>query len=160
MATEAPTPTGGEWYTLEFDGGSRGNPGPASIGIVLRFPDGGVMKRRRFLGSKTNNEAEYEALISGLWFAHKMGARKLIIMGDSKLVIEQVQGHYAVKASNLKPLCDMAQRRLAAWFEAYVMSHIPREQNGEADALVNKSLNRVMRLSGGQGGSKSMHPVG
>jgi ribonuclease HI len=133
-----------EWYVLECDGGSRGNPGPAAIGVVLRFPDGGVIQRRRYLGAKTSNEAEYEALICGLWIAHKNGARKVIILMDSKLIVEQVNGNYEVKAPHLQPLWAMVQRRLTAWFDAYVLSHIPREQNGEADFLVNKSLDRVL----------------
>lgn len=136
------------WYVLECDGGSRGNPGPAAIGVVLRFPDGGVIKRRRSLGAKTCNEAEYEALIYGLWIAHKNGARKVIILMDSKLIVEQVNGNYEVKATHLQPLWEMAKRRLECWFDAYVLSHIPREQNEEADFLVNKSLDRVLGKRG------------
>jgi len=129
-------------YILECDGGARGNPGPAAVGVVLRLPDGEVIKRYRFLGRKTNNQAEYEALIFGLGLARKNGARKLIIFMDSELVVMQVRGTYKVKTPHLKPLWKRARRRLNE-FEDHNLQRISRGQNGEADALVNLALDRA-----------------
>src|SRR5690348_4110844 len=94
-----------ETITLEFDGGSRGNPGPAGIGVVLRAGDGTpLVTLGRFIGRATNNVAEYRALITALEQAKELGARKIVIRGDSELVIRQMRGEYRVKHPDMKEL--------------------------------------------------------
>src|SRR3954471_8242848 len=102
-----------EWITLQFDGGSRGNPGPAGIGVVVRAADGTpLVTLGRFIGTATNNVAEYTALITALEEAKKLGAKKIIVRGDSELVIKQMRGEYRVKNADLKVLYDDAQHLL------------------------------------------------
>src|SRR6476661_9562741 len=99
-----------ETITLQFDGGSRGNPGPAGIGVVLRAADGTVLRTLgRFIGRATNNVAEYKALIAALEEAKKLGAKKIIVRGDSELIIKQMRGEYRVKQPDLRGLYDEAQ---------------------------------------------------
>src|SRR3954471_4660926 len=108
-----------EVITLEFDGGSRGNPGPAGIGIVLRAQDGTpLITVGRFIGRATNNTAEYQALIVGLQKAHELGAKKLLIRGDSELIIKQMKGEYRVRHPELKPLHEEAQSLISKFKEA------------------------------------------
>src|SRR5213080_1086276 len=103
--THDKTRTMDETLTLEFDGGSRGNPGPAGIGIVVRAKDGTpLVTLGRFLGKCTNNVAEYRALITVMEEAKKLGARKIIIRGDSELIIRQMLGQYRVKHPDMKLL--------------------------------------------------------
>ena len=98
-----------ETLTLEFDGGSRGNPGPAGIGVVVRAADGtALVTLGRYIGKATNNVAEYRALITAMEEAQKLGAKKIIIRGDSELVIKQMRGEYRVKHPDLKPLYEEA----------------------------------------------------
>lgn len=135
------------WFVLECDGGARGNPGPAAIGVVLRLPNGVVVPAPKYIGRKTNNEAEYEALLFGLWLARKRGARKLIILMDSELVIQHLHGKSRVKAPHLRPLYERAKWLLNR-FDDFDLRHIPREQNEETDALVNLALDRAMGKRG------------
>src|SRR5689334_8537270 len=102
-----------ETLTLEFDGGSRGNPGPAGIGIVLRSEDGtALVTLGRFIGRATNNVAEYRALITAMHEAKKLGAKKILIRGDSELIIRQMTGQYKVKHPDMKVLFDEAQQTI------------------------------------------------
>src|SRR5207248_1451149 len=99
-----------ETLTLEFDGGSRGNPGPAGIGVVIRAADGtAIVTLGRFIGRATNNVAEYRALITALEEAKKLGATKVQIRGDSELIIKQMRGEYRVKHPDMKELYDEAK---------------------------------------------------
>src|SRR5688500_19945157 len=99
-----------ETLTLEFDGGSRGNPGPAGIGVVVRAADGTpIVTLGRFIGRATNNVAEYKALITALQEAKKLGAKRIIIRGDSELIVRQMLGQYRVKNADLRELYDEAQ---------------------------------------------------
>ena len=87
-----------ETLTLEFDGGSRGNPGPAGIGVVVRAADGTpLLTLGRFIGRATNNVAEYKAIIIALQHAKSLGAKRIQIRGDSELIIKQIRGEYRVK---------------------------------------------------------------
>src|SRR5688572_9225775 len=96
-----------ETLTLEFDGGSRGNPGPAGIGIVIRAQDGTpLVTLGKYIGRATNNVAEYKALITALQEAKKLGAKKIVIRGDSELIIRQMLGQYRVKSPELRELYD------------------------------------------------------
>ena len=126
--------------TVNVDGGARGNPGPAGIGVVIRDADGMVIAdAAETIGTATNNVAEYRALIRGIELAAQHGATELELRGDSELVVKQVRGEYRVKDPGLKPLHAEARRGLSA-FASWSFSHVRRDDNAEADALVNQAL--------------------
>jgi probable phosphoglycerate mutase len=123
-----------------FDGAARGNPGPAAIGAIIKNPDGDVLATvSEAIGETTNNVAEYSALIAGLKAAAGAGARRIVVRGDSLLVVNQMNGLWKVKHANLKPLAAEA-RRLLDGFERAEIKHVRREYNTEADALGNEAL--------------------
>src|SRR5438105_6469542 len=110
-----------ELLTIEFDGGSRGNPGPAGIGVVVRAADGTpLVTLGRFIGRATNNVAEYKALITALEKARELGATRIVIRGDSELIIKQMRGEYRVKHPDMKPLYEAAQALLRQFDEAKI----------------------------------------
>src|SRR6185436_19193160 len=118
-----------EVITLQFDGGSRGNPGPAGIGVVLRAKDGTpLVTLGRCIGRATNNVAEYRALITALEEAKKLGAKKIQIRGDSELIIKQMRGEYRVKHPDMKVLYDEAKALLAQFDESQI-EHNLRDKN-------------------------------
>jgi ribonuclease HI len=125
------------------DGGSRGNPGPAAIGAVVLDPNTEPPLRlaevSERIGITTNNVAEYRALIAGLEAAAPYGARRVRVRADSMLVIQQLRGKWRVKQPHLKPLHDQA-RGLLATYDDVDLQHVPREDNTDADALVNAAL--------------------
>jgi ribonuclease HI len=141
--------------TLQFDGGSRGNPGPAGIGIVISSSDGTpLVTLGRFIGRATNNVAEYKALITAMEEALKLGAKKILIRGDSELVIKQMKGEYKVRHPDMKPLYERAQDLLAQ-FDATKIEHNLRGKNALADKLANLAMDRkgdVTDVDGGGGG--------
>lgn len=126
-----------------FDGGSRGNPGPAAIGAVVLDPSSRPPRRlaavSERIGEATNNVAEYRALIAGLEAAAATPARAVKVRGDSKLVIEQVAGRWKVKQDHLRPLHAKA-RDLLSRYDVVDLAHVRRELNADADALVNAAL--------------------
>jgi ribonuclease HI len=125
---------------VNVDGGSRGNPGPAALGVVVRDDAGEVIAdAAEPIGAATNNVAEYRALLRGIELAAEHGATELQLYGDSELVVKQVRGEYKVKDANLKPLHAAARQALSA-FSTWAFDHVRREQNAEADALVNQAL--------------------
>ena len=129
---------------LHSDGGARGNPGPAAIGVVLEEEevDGRLVPLEdiaEVIGVATNNVAEYRALIRGLEAARRRGADVVRAYLDSQLVVEQMNGRYAVKHVDMKPLHAHA-RELAATFASVTFTHVPRAQNAGADRLVNQAL--------------------
>lgn len=129
-----------ETLTLEFDGGSRGNPGPAAIGFVIRAGDGAPLAAQgRPIGRATNNVAEYRALIGALEKAKQLGARRVKIRGDSELVIKQLKGEYRVKNPDMRVLHDQATA-LIAEFNHVEIDHNLRHKNVLADKLVNRAL--------------------
>jgi len=132
-----------ERLMISFDGGSRGNPGPAAIGAVVTDPVAAPPERlaavSEYIGETTNNVAEYRALIAGLEAARAFPARRVEVRGDSKLVIEQVRGAWKVKQAHLRPLVDEV-RRLLEPYERVTLTHVPRDQNTDADLLVNAAL--------------------
>lgn len=131
-----------ELITLEFDGGSRGNPGPAGIGVVLRAADRTpLVTLGRFIGRATNNVAEYKALITALQEAKRLGARKVMIRGDSELIIKQMRGEYRVKHPDMKPLYDVAMELFREFDEAKI-EHNLRHKNELADKLANLAMDR------------------
>lgn len=127
-------------HTLRTDGGARGNPGPGGAGFVLEDSSGAVVRRGgRFLGSVTNNVAEYEALIWGLETALDHGVARLRVCADSELVVRQMNGIYRVKNEGLKPLFARAQALLRR-FGSVEIVHVRREQNSAADELANTAM--------------------
>ena len=129
-----------EGLVLEADGGSRGNPGPAGAGAVLRNQHGLVLHElSKFLGLATNNVAEYQALIMGLEAAVPHNPKKLLIKLDSELLVKQLNGSYQVRSELLKPLHGQA-RSLLARFRQTEIVHIARGQNQLADALANRAM--------------------
>ncbi|AGC47592.1 ribonuclease H [Myxococcus stipitatus DSM 14675] len=126
------------------DGAARGNPGPAGAGAVVTDAEGQVLARLgRFLGTQTNNTAEYQGLLLGLRHAKSLGAREVDVYADSELLIRQLGGQYQVKSATLKPLFDEARKLLAA-FARVRLHHIPRAKNGEADAMSNRAIDERM----------------
>jgi probable phosphoglycerate mutase len=136
-------------YTANIDGGSRGNPGPASYGVIVRAPDGSTLFRiGKYLGRATNNVAEYYGLIGALDYAQSQRISRLLVRSDSELLVRQMQGRYKVKSPDLKPLHERAQKmaRLLAHFQ---IVHVPREQNSEADEYANLALDAGGTVGGG-----------
>jgi ribonuclease HI len=122
------------------DGASSGNPGPASIGAVIRDGQGRVISRiSQRIGHATNNQAEYRAIIGALEEATRLGAEEVDIKSDSELVVKQLKGQYKVKKATLRPLYQKVVQ-LISLFKTFSITHIPREQNREADRLANKAL--------------------
>ncbi|MEV1316542.1 bifunctional RNase H/acid phosphatase [Micromonospora arborensis] len=127
--------------SMEADGGSRGNPGPAGYGAVVRDPETGevLAERSESLGTATNNVAEYQGLIAGLTAAAELGAAEVDVRMDSKLVVEQMCGRWQIKHPGLRPLAAQAAG-LVGRFTAVRFTWIPREQNRHADALANAAM--------------------
>jgi len=126
--------------TVNVDGGARGNPGPAAIGAVLSDGNGEVVaERSETIGRATNNVAEYRALLAGIELAAENGATELEIRGDSELVVRQVEGRYKVKDATMRELHAEVKKALRG-FDSWSISHVRREQNAEADRLVNQAL--------------------
>ncbi|MBV8636756.1 MAG: ribonuclease HI family protein [Candidatus Eremiobacteraeota bacterium] len=133
--------------TLFADGGSRGNPGPAASGAVLVDPQGQLLDEvGRYLGTATNNVAEWTALCIGLERAKERGIRRLAVRLDSELVVKQMRGEYRVKHADLQPLHRRAQT-LVRSFEHVDIKHVPRKQNALADRLVNDILDQEASAS-------------
>lgn len=125
---------------LYGDGGSRGNPGPAAYGFVILGADDNVIKQEGvYIGDTTNNQAEYQSLKEGLESALDMGITELEVYMDSQLVINQVMGIYKVKNMELKPHYDRI-KELEKRFDSISFTHVPREMNKLADAMVNQAL--------------------
>ena len=131
-------------WVVRCDGGARGNPGPGAAAYALFDPNGAeVDARGEYLGSVTNNVAEYRGLIGGLRAAAQHGAQRVRIYMDSELVVRQMTGEYRVKNAGLKALHEEA-RREAARFKGVEYHAVRREENARADALVNETLDRVL----------------
>ena len=130
-------------YTANIDGAARGNPGPASYGLVLRRPDGTPLESiGKYIGRHTNNVAEYYALIAALDYATANGIKRLRVQSDSLLIVNQMKGLYKVKHPDLRPLHERA-KKMAAGLEAFAIQYVPREQNHEADAAANAALDNT-----------------
>lgn len=122
-----------------FDGGSRGNPGPAAIGWVIVTSDGIVAEDGETIGTATNNQAEYEALIAGLEAARDYGYDEVHVRGDSELIVKQVRGEYDANDPTLREH-RVTVRELLAGFDSWSLEHVPREINDRADELANDAL--------------------
>ncbi|MGH9354657.1 MAG: ribonuclease HI family protein [Terriglobia bacterium] len=125
---------------VHIDGASRGNPGPAAYGVMVKDAQGSVViALSKALGKATNNWAEYQALLAALQYAIEHGCRSVKVFSDSELLVRQIQGRYRVKHERLKPLYQSAMASVAK-IESFSIVHVPREQNREADALANQVL--------------------
>jgi ribonuclease HI len=125
---------------MHIDGGSRGNPGPAAFAVVVESAEGAPLDAfSASLGETTNNVAEYEALLAALRYAQSHHQSRIKVISDSELLVRQVQGRYKVKSADLKPLFEQVQE-MARKLEAFSIEHVRREQNRDADRLVNKTL--------------------
>jgi ribonuclease HI len=125
---------------VNFDGGARGNPGPAAIAIVVSSPDGEVLEQRgEAIGMATNNVAEYRALLLAVERARALGAAAVELVGDSELIARQVRGEYKVKDAGLRPLHAAVLEALRG-IDRWSIRNVPRAENAAADALVNATL--------------------
>jgi ribonuclease HI len=143
-------------FVVRTDGAARGNPGPASAGAVLislarpdardprADPDASISD---YLGIQTNNVAEYTAVVRAIALALELGAQRLELLLDSKLIVEQLAGRWRVKDLKLRPLWAEALRQLRTLPNGWTASHVPRAQNSLADAMCNDAIDRV--LAGG-----------
>jgi ribonuclease HI len=126
---------------LYTDGGSRGNPGPSGIGVViLDSKRKKIREVSKYIGETTNNVAEYLALVCGLEEAATLSADEVVIYMDSELLAKQLSGEYRVKDENIKVLFEKALGILKH-FDSFEIKHISREKNKEADRLANKAIN-------------------
>ncbi|MDP2587828.1 MAG: ribonuclease HI family protein [bacterium] len=126
------------------DGGARGNPGPAALGVAIYEPNGTLIDTYgEYLGEQTNNYAEYSALVYALKQAKKLGAKKVTCKMDSELIVKQLAGEYRVRNEGLIPLfADV--KKFACDFEEISFSHVRREYNKMADKMVNSILDRMV----------------
>ena len=144
----------GHRLVLYIDGASRGNPGRAAAGVWITDGEGKkISEMSRYLGHKTNNEAEYWALLLGLKEAKRLGGDILQIFTDSELVERQIKGVYRVKDLNLKLLHRTVMEDLKT-FSSFEVESIPRDENKEADRLANQAIQRRIAKEKGKEGSR------
>jgi ribonuclease HI len=125
------------------DGGSLGNPGPSGIGLVIDGSVDGTVRIMKSIGHQDNNVAEYVALLEALQFALELGARALHVFSDSEVVVKQMKGEYTCRSSRLYSL-NWVCRKLARSLE-FSISHIPRENNAEANRLASRAVKNMLR---------------
>lgn len=130
---------------VHIDGACRGNPGPASVGVVIRDASGKTLREHyRFIGSTTNNVAEYTALKDALRLAAELGATAVEVRSDSQLLVRQFNGQYRVKNPALQGhLLEIFTLRRG--FKSVELAHVPREENRDADRLANAALDAVKK---------------
>ena len=132
-----------KYLKINVDGASRGNPGRAGIGIVIKDSSGKVLKEiREFIGNTTNNVAEYRAMLRALEVARDLKGDSLLILTDSEMVANQLNGKYKVKSKDLIHLYDLAKERISS-FQKVTIQHVPRNQNKDADNLANLAIDSV-----------------
>src|SRR5919107_3532878 len=152
--TAAPTAAAAtSGFVVRTDGAARGNPGPASAGAVLialtradardplAAPDASISE---YLGVQTNNVAEYTAVVRAVGLGLELGARRLELLLDSKLIVEQLAGRWRVQDLKLRPLWAEALQQLRTLPDGWTADHVPRAQNTLADAMCNEAIDRVM----------------
>jgi ribonuclease HI len=127
------------------DGGARNNPGPAGAAAVILDSDNVIAEVKKYLGEQTNNWAEYEAVVLGLTEVKKRGleGREIEVRMDSKLAVEQISGNWKIKEPTLKPQVAKVHALLKD-FPKYRFVHVPREENAEADRLVNEAIDEAL----------------
>ncbi|MCX6786421.1 MAG: ribonuclease HI family protein [Candidatus Kaiserbacteria bacterium] len=135
-------------FTIHADGGARGNPGPAGAGAMIRDELGNaVASFSKFLGTRTNNFAEYKAVIlafealTKIVPAAKRAGTSIIVKMDSELVVKQMRGEYKVKNATLKEQ-SARLKQIASAFKSVSFIHVPREENSDADFLANEAMDR------------------
>jgi ribonuclease HI len=126
------------------DGGSRGNPGNSAIGIYSLLPDGTASRYGEFIGIATNNVAEYMALFGAVEQAVRGGYDSLFVYSDSEVMVKQIKGIYQCRDEKLRKIYDQIIQLLPKLKEFHI-KHIPREENTEADKLVNEALDGILR---------------
>jgi ribonuclease HI len=127
-----------EIYT---DGGSRGNPGNAAVGFIIYGMDKNILEKfSEYIGIRTNNYAEYLAILKALAAAKKYGPEEVVVYTDSSLAYNQVNGYWKIKDEEIKKMVFNIRKEIAD-FKVFKILHIPREKNKEADRLVNTALN-------------------
>jgi ribonuclease HI len=141
----SPNPLPGEINILKItawvDGASRGNPGPAGYGVFMKTDSGDVIEISGFLGTTTNNVAEYSGLLEALESAKTEGATELEVISDSELLVKQMLGAYRVKHPNLIPMHAKA-RAMVRQFARFSIRHTLRAGNKDADRLANAAVDR------------------
>src|SRR5580692_10097164 len=138
-------------YTANIDGAARGNPGPAAYGVVICRPDGTTHESLgKYIGRHTNNVAEYYALIAALDYAAASGIRRLRVLSDSQLIVNQIKGLYKVKHPDLRPLHERAKKQSSA-LESFTIQYVPREQNRDADDMANAALDSTSGVKAAYG---------
>ncbi len=146
-------------HRANIDGGSRGNPGPAAYGVVVRDGSGEIVARlKKYIGRLTNNVAEYYGLIAALDYVEAQGIRALRIESDSELLVKQMKGLYKVRSPELQPLFERAKKMSAA-LDSFRIDHVYREQNREADALANEAMDEVEGPDAKPRGAKNVPPA-
>ena len=139
---DKPAETKTDSAVISTDGASKGNPGPAGIGALISDSDGNEIDSiSRYIGERTNNQAEYEAVIAALERAAVLGIRDIVIRTDSKLLAKQITGAYRVKNPGIKVLHDKVMNLLVR-FERWRAVNVPREQNRAADRLANEGVRK------------------
>jgi ribonuclease HI len=147
-------------FRMNIDGGSRGNPGPAAYGVVIRDGSGElVAKLKKYIGRMSNNVAEYYGLIAALDYAQSHKIRALRIESDSELLVKQMRGQYKVKSEDLRPLFERA-KKMSQGFDSFRIDHVYREQNREADALANEALDAAEGVAPGVPAAKKTEAPG
>jgi ribonuclease HI len=129
-------------FTIHTDGAARGNPGPAAFAYTIERDGADAVEVKGRLGETTNNVAEYTAVVRALEHAKQLGARRVAVLSDSELMVNQMTGRYKVKNEGLRPLYEQA-RALAERFDSVTFRHVRREENGRADRLCNEALDGV-----------------
>lgn len=129
--------------TAHIDGAARGNPGPAGYGVFMKTDGGEIIEISGWLGHKTNNVAEYAALLDALSSAHEEGANELDVISDSELLVKQMLGVYKVRHPNLIPMVEKA-RAMVRKFQRFSIRHTLRAGNKDADRLANKAVDRAL----------------
>ena len=132
-------PASGGSATANIDGGSRGNPGPAGYGVHIEQADGTIIELKEFLGTQTNNVAEYSGLLAALRWAADHRASPFLVRSDSELLVKQMSGEYRVKSPALLPLYEEA-RSLMRRIGRVTFEHVRREFNKDADRLANEAM--------------------
>lgn len=133
-----------ETVTLFVDGAAKGNPGPAGIGVRLELKGVLLCEHSEFIGSATNNVAEYKALIYGLEIVRRLRATRVDAISDSELMVRQLNGQYKVRSPVLEPLYKHV-REVAGSLDAFHIRHVPREENRHADRLANQGISEALK---------------
>ena len=144
---------------INTDGAARGNPGPAAFAYVISRDGTPIAQEKGCLGTMTNNQAEYIAMIRALEHAERLGTgHRLVVRSDSELMVKQMRGEYSVKNADLRELYGQAQR-LKRRFNSVTFTHVPRAENGDADRLCNEALDGEARSPKSGSPAKSKKPA-